>query len=306
MNTPVVHAATFVPFAHGSVYVERQTPAEARGDPLVLVHGGVHTGSCYRVTPDGRPGWAQDFVERGFDVLIPDWPGIGRSGYVPPDRLNGAVVIEGLRAVLQSVGRPCTVLVHSMSGPYGIKLLEVAGPLVARLVGVAPGPPGNIQPIPVVLRETEDDVVVQGVTRERTVSKSKPRPMQGAEAREKLIGSSRQFPAGCEEAYLASLVANPPRLSYERQNVGGSQVRLADDVQLPGTPVLVLTGTNDTDHPREVDEGIATWLRQHGAAADYLWLADRGQSGNGHMLMLEENSSAIAGLIAEWIRAHGG
>ena len=56
----------------------------------------------------------------------------------------------------------------------------------------------------------------------------------------------------------------------------------------------------DLDHPREEDEGIVTWLNENGAKAEFIWLADRGITGNGHMMMLEENSDEIADLMLDW------
>jgi pimeloyl-ACP methyl ester carboxylesterase len=64
--------------------------------PMVLISGGAHTGACYLATVDGRPGWAQAFVRAGYKVVVPDWPGVGRSGYIPLDDLTGDVVVEGL------------------------------------------------------------------------------------------------------------------------------------------------------------------------------------------------------------------
>ena len=43
---------------------------------------------------------------------------------------------------------------------------------------------------------------------------------------------------------------------------------------------------------------IVTWLNGNGAKADFCFLADRGIVGNGHMLMLEDNSDEIAGITA--------
>jgi hypothetical protein len=51
------------------------------------------------------------------------------------------------------------------------------------------------------------------------------------------------------------------------------------------------------------NEGIVTWLNTSGAKADFIYLGDRGITGNGHMLMLENNSNALAGLIREWIES---
>jgi hypothetical protein len=48
-----------------------------------------------------------------------------------------------------------------------------------------------------------------------------------------------------------------------------------------------------------------SWLNANGAKAEFCFLADRGIVGNGHMLMLEQNSDEIAGLILEWLEAAG-
>ena len=45
------------------------------------------------------------------------------------------------------------------------------------------------------------------------------------------------------------------------------------------------------------------WLNANGARADFCFLGDRGIVGNGHMLMLEDNSDEIAGIILDWLEA---
>jgi pimeloyl-ACP methyl ester carboxylesterase len=47
--------------------------------PLIMIHGGVHTGTSWVTTPDGRPGWAPLFAEHGYNVYVVDWPGVGRG-----------------------------------------------------------------------------------------------------------------------------------------------------------------------------------------------------------------------------------
>jgi len=63
----------------------------------------------------------------------------------------------------------------------------------------------------------------------------------------------------------------------------------------------VFTGEFDTDHPKDIDGEIAEWLRDSGAAVDFWWLPDHGIGGNGHMLMMEENSDELADLIIDWV-----
>jgi len=43
-------------------------------------------------------------------------------------------------------------------------------------------------------------------------------------------------------------------------------------------------------------------LEQAGVQVDYLQLADIGIRGNGHMMMLEENSDEIAKIIYDWLQ----
>jgi len=54
------------------------------------------------------------------------------------------------------------LLTHSMSGAYGWRLRETHGRAIEAVVGVAPAPPGNIQAVPPVTRETEDHVELAG------------------------------------------------------------------------------------------------------------------------------------------------
>jgi hypothetical protein len=67
--------------------------------------------------------------------------------------------------------------------------------------------------------------------------------------------------------------------------------------------VLVLTGQTTSVTRVAVDEPIADWLNANGAEADFIYLGDLGITGNGHMLMLERNSDALAQLIIDWIES---
>src|SRR5579871_815019 len=69
----------------GAMYVETWVPKKIRYKyPIVFVQGGGgQTNVAMLQTPDGRPGWAYDFVNRGYTVYMLDLPGRGRSAYVP-------------------------------------------------------------------------------------------------------------------------------------------------------------------------------------------------------------------------------
>ena len=68
----------------GAMYVEVMVPKQIRSPyPVVLIHGAAQTGVDWLLTPDGRPGWAYNFLEMGYVVYLQDGPARGRSQYVP-------------------------------------------------------------------------------------------------------------------------------------------------------------------------------------------------------------------------------
>ena len=80
----------------GQMYVEFQIPQKLEHPyPVVMIHGGSQTGTNFTGTPDGREGWAQFFLRRGFAVYVADQVARGRSahwaavhGAMTPPRLS--------------------------------------------------------------------------------------------------------------------------------------------------------------------------------------------------------------------------
>ncbi len=63
---------------HG--YAQYQIPPDARTYPLVMWHGGGQFSKTWETTPDGRDGFQNIFVRRGFSTYIIDQPRRGRAG----------------------------------------------------------------------------------------------------------------------------------------------------------------------------------------------------------------------------------
>ena len=272
------------------------------GQPLVMVHGAGHTGSCYLQTPDGREAWAQYFARRGYDVYVIDWPGTGRSGRMDPAALTGNAVAAGIGAFLKTLDGPAVLLTHSMSGAYGWKTLEQNPDRISAIVGIAASGPGNIEPVPPVLERGDGYVVVRRGQFDRRVDLTVARRFDDVIVEKKLIGEdSTRFPREALAAYRASLTETPPRLAYERSNIDGSQLRIENFDAMAGTPILLVTAEADPDHTRESDGAIVDWFVEQGLEAELCYLPDKGISGNGHMMMLERNSDDIAALLADWI-----
>ena len=299
-TTPVRFGAGLV--GDPAVYYEVVAPMDARTKPpVVMVHGGTQTGCCFLRTADGRPGWAFAFARRGYRAIVPDWPGCGRSGAIPYDALDGAAVCRGLGVLLESLGEPVVLLTHSMSGALGWRLVETHGARIARVVAIAPGPPGNIQAQPEVVSETADEIVVQTFALRHTISKREAYRAPMSFVEQKIVGDGGRFARAGIALTAAGMIAIPPRIIYERLNIRGAQLKIERFENFHAKPILLMTGSNDIDHPRALDEGTAKWLAEKGAAAEFVYLPDLGISGNGHMMMMEDNSDALADLAVDWI-----
>lgn len=66
---------------HGDhAYVFYQKPVDARKYPLVFVHGTGQFSKTWETTPDGREGFQNIFLRRGFSTYVVDQPRRGRAG----------------------------------------------------------------------------------------------------------------------------------------------------------------------------------------------------------------------------------
>jgi pimeloyl-ACP methyl ester carboxylesterase len=174
---------------------------------------------------------------------------------------------------------------------------------VAAIVAIAPGPPANLQP---ALDATEM-ARIRDEEPERWAALGRPAALpEGVPApvvRETALAmwaNSERFPHAAVEAYLASLVPESPRAMNERSNFNGSGLRIAGPQALAGIPIVVVTGDQDPRHPRAADERIAEYF-----GADFIWLADRGLTGHGHLMMIEHGHDVIADIFLNWLDARG-
>ena len=71
-------------FAVEHAYVQYFIPENRNAKPpMVFVHGGGMSGSCWDKTPDGRPGWIHLALDAGYEVHVIDNVERGRAGFAP-------------------------------------------------------------------------------------------------------------------------------------------------------------------------------------------------------------------------------
>ena len=85
---------------------------------------------------------------------------------------------------------------------------------------------------------------------------------------------------------------------------------IADAPKMKGVPVLAIYGDyieQDARWPTIRGNGIAFYdaLRASGGSADMIDLPKIGIKGNSHMIMMDKNSDAVAGVIQDWLAKRG-
>lgn len=280
------------------IYTDVLTPTRLYSDklPLVFIHGAFHTGAAYLTTPDGRAGWAPWFANSGRKVYVVDWPGHGRSPMNADfHKLSAVDIVHSMSTLIREVG-PCILVAHSAGGPISWQLAEQLPKLVRGIVGIAPGGPANIQPA------LPDDPEAIAALRfdEEAGCPIYSDPNQTAYVDIDFIrnywANTPRFPAAALERYARSIVGESPQILNERFRIGGAGLMVNKPEVVAARPILIVTGELDPRHPREVDSKVAQYL-----SADFLYLPDQGITGNGHMLMLDDNSDEIASLIDNWL-----
>lgn len=319
-------------YIHGQMYVEVFCPHEVRHPyPLVLLHGGGQTGLNWMMTPDGRPGWADYFLEQGYVVYVPDVPARGRSPYHRESdgelcHMSADLTYKYFAA---NDGNWPTAHLHTqwMTVPpvddrgydkhyltlcnaqteylpparqqetvrkAGAELLKLIGPAVLITHSMA-GPYGWI------LADTCPHFVRAIVSLEP----SGP-PFAGVS-----ISTGRQRPYGIADIPLEySPQIQPPSWrrtkdqsilpppvtdvkAWLQQEPAGKLVNLRE------IPVLMLTA--EASYHAPFDHLTAAFLQQAGVQVKHCMLSDLGLHGNGHMMMLEKNNLEIAAVVHQWI-----
>ena len=254
-----------------SLYVEHARPEPVtRPCPLLFWHGGGLTGACWDTTPDGREGWKLWFLRRGWHVHVSDAVERGRSGYAPfPEIFPGA---------------PLHRRVNDPWEQFRI------GPSHAE----GRAHPGHQFPL-----DHYEDFLRQCVPR--------------------FVGTDADILAG----YLALVERVGPCVIIAHSQGGHfacAAAQAAPDLvralvllepsgfgagAMPDIPVLLLYGDHIARDPRWVTlraAGGAFAARTPRAALHDL--PAEGLAGNGHMLMLERNSDAIAARVQGWLESN--
>jgi pimeloyl-ACP methyl ester carboxylesterase len=320
--------------AHGPMYVHWESPVESRAPyPLVLVHGGGGQGLDWLGTPDGRPGWATYLVQDGYTVYVVDRPGHGRASYHPdvlgpmgaPFTYELAMALftatakgpmshptahlhsrwpgdgelgdpaldqfaagcgptladfAAAQALEQSRGAelldrigPAVLMTHSFGGPAGWLMADARPDLVKAIIAIEPfGPPFVDNP-------------TIGVSYEWGLSAA---PLT-------------YDPPASRAAELRTETHEPEQAGAPPFTLQAEPARTLPNLR--SIPIAVVS--SEASIFAHADGNTVAFLRQAACDAEHVRLEDRGIHGNGHLMMLEENSREVLDAILGWLDGKG-
>ena len=269
------------------MYVQYFIPQDERGKvPLLMWHGGCLTGVTYETTPDGREGWLNFFVKRGWAVYNSDAVERGRAGWAMyPDVFPGEPVFLTKENPFERFR------IGAGAGSYSKDASKM------RVL------PGNQFPV-----EAYDNFVKQNVPRWTTTDK----PIIAAYTAlvDKVCPCVILFHSQAGQFGFKVAQARPDKvkalIAVEPAGIGDPALA----AQLKGIPILTIYGdyiAQDARWPTIRGNGVKflDGVRQAGGSVDVVDLPNVGIKGNSHMLMMDRNNLAVAELIQDWLAKHG-
>ncbi len=264
------------------MYVQYFLPQERKGRyPLLMWHGGGLTGVTYETTPDGREGWLNMFLRKGWDTYVSDAVERGRSGFASKD-----------------------------VWPSDPNFLTQANPYERFRIGQGPGAwnadPAQRRPLPGVQFPLEaydqftkqivprwlnnDDAITAAYT--ALVDKVCPCVMlfhsQGAQFGFRV--------AQARPDKIKAIVAVEPAATGEMDKAAA----------LKDIPIVMIFGDfipQDVRWPkmRQNDLDFGDAIKAAGGKVEVVNLPEIGIKGNSHMMMMDKNNRETADLIQTWL-----
>ncbi|WP_431284752.1 alpha/beta fold hydrolase [Humitalea sp. 24SJ18S-53] len=268
----------------GQMYAQFMVPSPQRGTaPLMLWHGAYLTGVTWETTPDGREGWQQFFVRRGWATYVTDAVERGRSGAAMSPEIWAAP------------------LHLPTSNPWErFRIGDGAGSFARGTLlpgNQFPATPDNYMSFmrQVVARylDTDADVIAAYIALLERVGPSVVIAHSQGGAFAWQVAQQRP------DLFRALVLIEP----------AGTGV-VAEAARVKDIPQLLVYGDYVDADPRwsvirTNARRFSAAVREAGGTVDDVDLPSRGISGNSHMLMMDRNGDAVAALVQDWLAAKG-
>ena len=308
---------------YNQMYVEAIFPVhQTKQYPVIMFHGAGQTNVNWLMTPDGRMGWADYFVSKGYAVYLCEQPARGRSAYHPDQ--NGPRIfhpLESLQRFMSDNGSWPQSKLHTqwpgegklecqdetdrqfiasqveylpsnkesqrLTVDAGIRLLKEIGPAIL-LTHSQSGPFGW-------LLADACPGLVKGV-----MALEPSGPPFSMDIRKPV---SKNFGIADLPLHYEPQIASPEDIKLEllpsdTPGISPGWIFAEPAPQLPrlaGIPIWIIV--SESSYHAGYDHLTSHVLKQCGVDHQFIRLEEKGIHGNGHMMMIEKNNLEIADLV---------
>ena len=327
---------------NGAMYVEVWVPKQIRHRyPMVFITGGGGQGAYSLLqTPDGRPGWAYDFVNQGYTVYMMDYPGEGRSAKFPG--VDGALLPPRSGPLMEEIwtgGRPPATAQSTWpqykkytqwpsDSPNKGKMGDPVFDYFAKTEQQVPVSTPAFEAKTVDALEQLIDRIGQPVVLMLNsgiaapgwvVADSRAKQVKGIIAAEPVAPPIENAERGATGPGRLWGLSNLP-IRYDPPLKDPAELRPVLQEKADGPDLLpcwiqqepahqlvnlkgipVLEVSGEASYHRPYSHCVAKWLNQAGVKAKFVRLEDVGLPGNGHQFMSEKNSTGIANFFMSWL-----
>ena len=284
-TTHVDHANTFY-----------QIPAGGNGHPIVFLHGYGQTRTCWQSTPDGREGWSDIFLKKGYSVFLVDQPRRGAAGATedivtdPGDVANGKFKVgEQAWYTHFRIGRVAPDRYEGSQFPEGSDALR------EFFCQMTPNTGNYDEPLfGQALSSVLADVQTMTGTKSIYVTHSQGGRVGWATDTDNIAAIIAVEPGFAPQVgsktYQKFVEAKIPMLFLFGDYIENGP----EDIQSTGFWKMVLAQCRDFAEHYNADGGDAT----------VIYLPDQNIKGNSHFMFQEKNNVKVADLVADWLSKH--
>lgn len=284
---------------HANVFY--QIPVNDNGNPIVYLHGYGQSRMGWMTTPDGREGWSDLFLKKGYPAFLVDQPRRGEAGATVQMTTDGFLDAWSAESKAYKpgdqawythfrIGRTAPERYEGSQFPEGAEAQD------QFFRQMTPNTGDYDQEIDAAaLSEVMKDVYT--ITGNKSV----------------FVTHSQGGAVGwdVDMDYVSAIVAVEPGGTPE---IGSEQYQKLLDAKIP---VMILFGDyidngpsdiQSTDFWKSVRDGAVGFAESYNAAGGdcmVVNLPDIGVTGNSHFLFQEENNGLIADYVAAWLESKG-
>lgn len=310
------------------MYVERLTPQRVTQPfPLLVIHGHAMTGTNFLNTPDGRPGWGDFFLSKGYEVYIVDQPVRGRSAFQAdvngPQSTYDTFTIESRFTATQRFKLWPQATLHTQwpgNGSMGdvtfdsfyastVPSLVSEEETSAKIKDVGPVLLDKIGPV-ILLTHSQSGPLgwVLGDSRPNLVKSIVALEPSGPPFINVIfppVAPARPFgitetpvtydpPISSADDLKAIVASNTSLFTCFQQAPPARKL-----LNLMKIPILVVT--SEASYHAVYDGCTVNYLKQAGVGVEHINLGEAGIHGNAHMMFMEKNNIEIAEMLESWI-----